>query len=126
MGDLIYTKNSNFIEISCINVKRYCGIVYDLSIKNVKNYFANNILCHNTSENILTPLLLKNKTLIISSLNKFNNWNNNNIISIKTKNDLNKLNNIKNKLILISYKCILEYIDNYDLIEFTKNISLID
>ena len=31
-----------------------------------------------------------------------------------------KLNNIKNKSILISYKCILEYIDNYDLIEFTR------
>lgn len=124
IGDLIYTTESEFSEIIIMNIWEYSGYVYDLSVNNVRNYFANNILCHNTSENILTPLLLKNKNLIISSYSKFDNWHKNITITvIKNKNDLTKLkhNLNKNLSFLISYKFLLDNYENEELRIFFKN-----
>jgi len=48
--DFSSLKNSNiyYSSVADIEIKRYCGWVYDLEIGITHNYFANNILCHNT------------------------------------------------------------------------------
>ena len=52
---LVCTLNNElkYNKIVNIDIKNYKGFVYDLSVAKCKNYFANNILCHNTSNNIL-------------------------------------------------------------------------
>ena len=96
--DLLLCKNKEkleFIKIKSIHYIDYEGPVYDLTIAKNKNYFANNILCHNTSHNFLDINNRKNYFIIVSNY-RLNYWKKNikNYHVINEKKDLTKKNNL--------------------------------
>ena len=104
VGQLVYIfdYNNNILSINKIsNIKEeyYEGFVYDLSIKDTKNYFANGILCHNTSHYTLNSKInfdkaLNNNISILCPSWRIEFWLNHlnkgnfNIIKVSCKNDL--------------------------------------
>lgn len=111
----------NFIKVQSLKFIDYNGSVYDLKIAKFKNYFSNNILCHNTSNNIF-DLNKKYNYFVISSNERLNFWEKK-LKKYKILNNLNEentsnllilydnflnLSNIK-KLNLLSYILIFDY-----------------
>lgn len=97
VNDVVCFNNDNKISYSYIkNIKQYLydGFVYDISISGTKNYIANNILCHNTSRNILSYVINLNKcNLIICE--KWRKQYFNNLLDNKTTSNINYIDNKK-------------------------------
>ena len=98
---IIIIENNGLLSsttIKSIEYEKYEGYVYDFSIDQTKNFFANGILCHNTSQHIINNKISfgnsnNNQISILCPTWRIEFWMNNipknfKIIKISCRNDL--------------------------------------